>query len=189
MFNNGPRWSTSYKFINGSQHFPTRDRLKGRCWDLKASSLDVLVDFYKHFHKFADVTVPTVTLWPSTQSSFVRISISSVFRHAAEHPHAGPRTHKKMYFTAFQSWLTAGVDNVREEIPFLWFVGNISVLKFCGCPAEIGAKISWLTSDHSLIFLTINDRLRPERWKVRHEEERIEHLQLFLSTWNQKSVK
>lgn len=33
---------------------------------------------------------------------------------------------------------------MREKIPFLWFVGNISVLKFWGCPAETGAKISFI---------------------------------------------
>lgn len=99
MFSNGPRWSTSYKFINNSQHFPTRDRLKRYCWDLKVSSLNVLVHFYKHFLYICG--------WYSSNggalagnskfySAFVPISISSDFRHAIEHPHTGP-AHKNVF--------------------------------------------------------------------------------------------
>lgn len=63
------------------------------------------------------------------------------------------------------------IDNVREKIPFLWFVGNISVLKFCGCPAETGAKISFILLrklDHFLNNLR-QKKTRPEMTTQKRE--------------------
>lgn len=63
-------------------------------------------------------------------------------------------------------------DNiVREKIPFLWFVGNISVLKFCGCPAETGAKISFILLRWLNIFLN-NLRQNDTRDDNREEGEK-----------------
>lgn len=90
--------------------------------------------------------------------------------------------HTKMYFMAFQLALQCRcrirlqtINNVREKIPFLWFVGNISVLKFCGCPAETGAKISLI------LFRLLNNFVKQfkteqdQRWQQREGREIIEH--------------
>lgn len=150
MFNNGPRWSTSYKFINDSQHFSTRDRLKDTagtwrcplrmCWWTFTSTFINLLMLRCQWSCFSRQLKVNCTLH-SFQYVLVLFSDMQLSIHTQD-------LHTKMYFTAFQSWFTAGVDNVREKIPFLWFVGNISVLKFCGCPAEIGAKISLFNSDN-----------------------------------------
>lgn len=86
--------------------------------------------------------------------------------------------HTKIYFSASR-WAPGccfllrlqTIDNVREKIPFLWFVGNISVLKFCGCPAETGAKISFILLrklDHFLNNLR-QKKTRPEMTTQKRE--------------------
>lgn len=123
------------------------------CWDIHARHTACahtfvhICGFYSHSYLLC------FSQWGSSLLRATRLcdicSISRVFFFFVEHAADG-LAHKNVFHgtpAQTKAFIYHGtVNSVREKIPFLWFEGNISVLKFCGCPAETGAKIGFCFS-------------------------------------------
>lgn len=73
------------------------------------------------------------------------INLTGLFEIGIEHSWHKNVFHDIPFVTDCNAWLDHSIWHdifhlKKKKVPFLIFVGKISVLKFCGCPAEIRAR-------------------------------------------------